>query len=42
MNLIDLFIRFPGQEACIAHMEKMRWGGGTAVARKADGFRVGR
>ena len=50
MNLINIFTRFPDQESCLAHMEKVRWGddphcphcGGAKVARKADGHRVGR
>ena len=50
MNLITIFARFPDQDACLAHMEKVRWGddphcphcGSARVARKADGFRIGR
>ena len=42
--------RFPDQEACIAHLEAIRWGdkpscplcGSTNVARKRDGKRIGR
>lgn len=27
MNLIEIFRKFPTQEACLAHLEKARWGG---------------
>ena len=50
MNLLKIFTLYPDQEACIEHLEKVRFGddafcphcGGIRVARKADGFRVGR
>ena len=50
MNLITIFQRFPDQEACIEHLERIRWGdnpgcphcGSVVVGRKADGDRVGR
>ena len=50
MNLIGLFERFPDQQACIDHMERIRWRGfarcpycaSDHVARKHDGHRVGR
>lgn len=50
MNLIQIFTRYPDQEACIAHLEKVRWGdhpycphcGTDSISRKADGDRVGR
>ena len=50
MNLITIFQRFPDQEACIEHLERIRWGdtpgcphcGSVSVAPKADGDRVGR
>ena len=50
MNLITIFQRYPDQEACIEHLERVRWGdapfcphcGVTNVARKGDGHRVGR
>ena len=50
MNLITVFTRYPDQEACIEHLEAVRWRGaehcphcGSAhVARKQDGQRVGR
>ena len=50
MNLITIFSRFPDQEACIEHLEAIRFGdrpycplcGGIKVARKADGQRIGR
>lgn len=50
MNLLKIFTRFPDQEACLAHLENIRFGevpycphcGCTRVARKADGNRVGR
>jgi transposase-like protein len=50
MNLIEIYRRFPDQEACIEHLEEVRWGddpacphcGSVKVARKADGQRVGR
>ena len=50
MNLIAIFSRFPDQDACLEHLESVRWGdephcphcGGITVARKADGERKGR
>ena len=50
MNLINIFSRYPDQEACIEHLETLRWNddpycpqcGSVAVARKADGRRMGR
>ena len=50
MDLIKIFRRFPDHEACIEHLEKVRFGdmpycphcGGVHVARKADGERIGR
>ena len=50
MNLLTIFQRYPDQEACLAHLEKVRWGdqpfcphcGSLKVARKADGQRKGR
>ncbi len=50
MNLIDVFYRFPTQESCIEHLERIRWGndpycphcGCMNIARKSDGDRVGR
>ena len=50
MNLISICSRFPDQDACIEHLEFVRWGdephcphcGGMKVARKADGERKGR
>ena len=50
MNLITVFQRFPDHEACLEHLERVRWGqtptcpycGSERVAPKADGFRKGR
>lgn len=50
MNLLTIFSRFPDQEACIAHLEQVRWGdtsacpycGSVDVGRKAENERVGR
>jgi transposase-like protein len=50
MNLIKIFKRFPDQEACIEHLEDIRFKetpycphcGSTHVARKHDGHRIGR
>lgn len=50
MNLLAVYSRFPDRDACIAHVEKVRWAsdphsphcGSPKVARKADGHRVGR
>ena len=50
MNLITIFSRFPDQEACLEHLEHIRWGddpfcplcGDHDVARKADTDRQGR
>ncbi len=50
MNLLEVFQRFPTQEACIEHLETIRWGddpacphcGDLDVARKDENNRVGR
>ena len=50
MDLIKVFQRYPDHEACIEHLERVRWGdvpacplcGSVTVARKADGDRIGR
>ena len=50
MNLLDIFRLFPDQEACIEHLEHVRYGdhpycphcGSLDVARKAEGDLVGR
>ena len=50
MNLLNIFTRFPDQEACIEHLENVRWGdspycphcGSFKVSPKADGDRIGR
>ena len=50
MNLMHVFKQYPDQEACIEHLETVRWGatprcphcGNEDVARKVDGERVGR
>ena len=50
MNLLAIFSRYPDQEACIEHLENVRWRGephcphcdSPRVARKTDGERVGR
>lgn len=50
MNLLKIYTRFPDHEACIEHLERVRWGddphcpycGSTSVARKQERHRVGR
>ncbi len=50
MNLISIFEMFPDQQACITHLEAIRWAceascpycGGIRVARKKEGAKVGR
>ena len=50
MNLLQIYHRFPDQEACFEHLENVRFGhqeycplcGGVNVARKCDSDRVGR
>jgi transposase-like protein len=50
MNLIQMFQRFPDHEACIEHLEAVRWGdepscpycGSLDVARKDEHGRLGR
>ena len=50
MNLLTVFSRYPDQEACMEHLEKVRWNGiphcphcgCVNVAPKQDGDRVGR
>ena len=50
MNLFTIFTRFPDHEACIEHLENVRFGddpycplcGSVKVARKGENGRVGR
>jgi len=50
MNMIEIFERFPDQQACISHLERIRWGdaphcphcGSVKVARKRENHLVGR
>ena len=50
MNLIKIYQKFPDQEACIEHLEKLRWAdkpkcphcNSHRVARKGEADRVGR
>lgn len=50
MNIIQVYERFPDQQACINHLEKARWAeeptcpfcGSDRVARKKENNRVGR
>ena len=50
MNLITVFEKYPTQQACIEHLESVRWNNNPAcpfckserVARKREGERVGR
>ena len=50
MNLLEIFQRFPDQEACLEHLERVRFGdepycphcGSVKVARKAERHRQGR
>lgn len=50
MDLLTVFRRFPDQESCIEHLERVRWRsrpccplcGSVKVARKCEGHRVGR
>lgn len=50
MNLFKIFTRYPDQEACIEHLERVRWGddphcpycGSTTVSRKQERHRIGR
>jgi len=50
MNLISVFNQFPNQQACIDHLEGIRWPekatcplcGSDRVARKVEGHKVGR
>ena len=50
MTLLKIYRRFPDQESCIQHLEKIRFAddpycphcGSVSVARKCDGDRVGR
>ena len=50
MNLITIFSLYPDQEACIEHLEAVRWGddphcphcGSVSVARKTERHRIGR
>ena len=50
MNLITIFSLYPDQEACIEHLETVRWGddphcphcGSIEVARKTERHRIGR
>ena len=50
MNLITIFSLYPDEEACIEHLETVRWGdspncphcGSVSVARKTENSRLGR
>ena len=50
MNLLNIFTLYPDQEACIEHLEAVRWGdepncphcGSLKVGRKSDTFGHGR
>ena len=50
MNLLAIYTRYPDQEACLEHLENVRWGdnphcphcGSVHVGRKDDGYRQGR
>ena len=50
MHLGEIFDRFPDQESCVAHLERVRWGdephcphcGSLRVARKRENHLVGR
>ena len=50
MSLVDIFDRYPDQESCIFHLEKIRWKdnphcphcASIDIARKQEGDRVGR
>ncbi len=50
MNLVSIFRKFPDQQACIAHLEAVRWGNcptcpyceSEDVARKRENQKVGR
>lgn len=50
MNLISIFEKFPDQQSCINHLERLKWGddpccpycGGMHVRRKRENHRVGR
>ena len=50
MNLLAVMALYPDQQACIAHLERVRWGnrpacpycGSLDVARKREGELVGR
>ena len=50
MDLLRVFQRFPDHEACIEHLERVRWSDtptcphcqSPRVGRKADGERIGR
>ena len=50
MDLLTVFQRFPDHEACIEHLERVRWGDSPAcpycqaidVARKSENDRIGR
>ncbi len=50
MNLLEMFQRFPDHEACIEHLETVRWGdepscpycGSPDVAQKSERSRIGR
>ena len=50
MNLFHVFQQFPDQQACMSHLEEVRWGDAPGcpychsgrVARKAEQGRIGR
>ncbi len=42
MDILEIMHRFPNQDACIEHLEKIRWGDGNATCPHCNSTEVGR
>ena len=42
MDILEVMHRFPNQDACIEHLEKIRWGDGETICPHCDSTKVGR
>ena len=42
MDILEIMHRFPNQDACIEHLEKIRWGDGKTTCPHCDSTKVGR
>jgi len=42
VNILEIMQKFPDQDACIEHLEKIRWGDGNAICPHCESTEVGR